>query len=127
MAARAKVHYPVFDKEAKRFTPLMLHLAAASVRHTMEEKLASLQAGNMIERPMQVTQLVKEAFDHRFPSTSEAVKIYDLRCFFGASYAGRSGNIGKRSSSVHPCSCQCPVHSCHSISYSCPSFVKARL
>ena len=33
------------------------------------------QAGNMIERPMQVTQLVKEALDNKFPSLSEAQKL----------------------------------------------------
>ena len=33
----------------------------------------------MIERPMQVTQLVKEAFDNRFPSTSEAQQSRNLQ------------------------------------------------
>ena len=33
----------------------------------------------MIERPMQVTQLVKEAFDNRFPSTFEA-RLEDASC-----------------------------------------------
>ena len=30
------------------------------------------EAGNMIDRPMQVTQLLKEALDNKFPSLSEA-------------------------------------------------------
>ena len=36
------------------------------------EFLSIPQAGNMITRPMQVTQLVKEALDNKFPPLSEA-------------------------------------------------------
>mmetsp|Transcript_4017 Transcript_4017/g.7201 ORF Transcript_4017/g.7201 Transcript_4017/m.7201 type:complete len:244 (+) Transcript_4017:3-734(+) len=61
-AVKTNVQYPMFIEETKRYTPLMLHLA-----------------GNMIERPMHVTQLVKEAFDNTFPSTSEERQYWEVK------------------------------------------------
>lgn len=54
--------YPMFLSEKQRYTPLMLHLA-----------------GNMIERPMQVTQLVKEALDNKFPPLSEERQYWESK------------------------------------------------
>lgn len=61
-ALKSNAQYPILRKDTGRYTPLMLHLA-----------------GNMIERPMQVTQLVKEAFDNRFPSTSEERQYWEMK------------------------------------------------
>jgi len=59
---KSNAQYPILREDTGRYTPLMLHLA-----------------GNMIERPMQVTQLVKEAFDNRFPSTSEERQYWEVK------------------------------------------------
>ncbi|CAE7246453.1 unnamed protein product [Symbiodinium sp. CCMP2592] len=61
-ALKSNAQYPILREDTGRYTPLMLHLA-----------------GNMIERPMQVTQLVKEAFDNRFPSTSEERQYWEVK------------------------------------------------
>lgn len=64
-AIKSNAKYPMFVKEMQRYTPFMLYLA-----------------GNMIERPMQVTQLVKEALDNKFPSLSEERQFWEhkLQC-----------------------------------------------
>ena len=45
----------------------------------------------MIERPMHVTQLVKEAFDNRFPSTSEAPELEDAQTATAAHQCATAG------------------------------------
>jgi hypothetical protein len=68
----AEDKYPMLS-DKKRYTPLMLHLARAlGVSHTLTVAPGKTEAGNMIDRPMQVTQLLKEALDNKFPSLSEA-------------------------------------------------------
>lgn len=60
-AIKSNDKYPMLS-DKKRYTPLMLHLA-----------------GNMIDRPMQVTQLLKEALDNKFPSLSEDRQYWESK------------------------------------------------
>lgn len=62
-AIKSNDKYPMLsESDKKRYTPLMLHLA-----------------GNMIDRPMQVTQLVKEALDNKFPSLLEDRQYWESK------------------------------------------------
>jgi len=61
-AIRGHVQYPTFWPDMQRYTPFMLHLA-----------------GNQIEQPMSVTQLLREALGNKYPCLAEERRFWEAK------------------------------------------------
>ncbi|CAE8589259.1 unnamed protein product, partial [Polarella glacialis] len=59
---KVNAKYPLFKAEMNRFTPFVLHLA-----------------GNIFEKPMSVTQLLREALGNKLPCLEEDQRFWEVK------------------------------------------------
>ncbi|CAE7263355.1 unnamed protein product [Symbiodinium natans] len=76
---KCDVHVRILNLNGNRLTEVLMEHNRVQADKAADFGSIVFRAGNMIERPMQVTQLVKEAFDNRFPSTFEERQFWEVK------------------------------------------------